>query len=123
MYGAASGYAWRVSRSLVVVCCWVYLNPSSGLGSGVRKFGERVIRGGTVPLTDLNNEQNEQNERNEQNELNECVERILGTELVAEELAALHSMGRMRETNVTNRTNVLMATSVFASTSATNNWF
>ena len=68
-----------------------------------------------IPIDAIRNEYNELNEQNEQNELNECVEHILGTELVAEELAALYSMNRMRKTNVTNRTNVLMATS------ATNN--
>ena len=69
------------------------------------------------------NEGNEHNEQNEQNEKNECIERILRNELVEDELTSPYSMDRTKETNVTNEMNGLIETSVFVSTSETNNWF
>ncbi|GAB7014544.1 hypothetical protein JCM18549_28150 [Halolamina salina] len=71
----------------------------------------------------MRNDYNEFNEQNEQNGKNEWIERILRNELVEDELAGFYSMNRTSETNVTNRTNTLMETIVFASTSETNNWF
>ncbi len=71
----------------------------------------------------MRNDYNEFIEQNERNEKNECIERILRNELVEDELAAPYSMNKTRQTNVTNRTNGLMETSVFASTSGTNTWF
>jgi len=80
------------------------------------------LKGSSDSCRSRRNEYNELNEQNEQSEIHECVERILRNELAADELAALYSMDRTRETNETNRVNELIATSVFVSTSATNNW-
>jgi len=76
-----------------------------------------------TPVENTRNDYNELNEQNEQNEQHESNERILRNELVEDVLVDLSSMIKTRETNVTNRMNGLMATSVFASTSGTNTWF
>ena len=44
-------------------------------------------------------------------------------ELVEEKLITLCSMNRTRKMNVTNRMKELLVTSIFTSTSETNNWF